>query len=68
MWVKVHRYWETCQGWKWELLTHLLPVTTLVKLANLVIECDSGIANQFGWLKLGADRFDIKKTYRLKVN
>lgn len=48
LYASVADYWEEGRGWKWELLSNLIPAQATHKLAGFILSEDSGVEDSIG--------------------
>lgn len=57
--------WDEGRGWKWESVSLLVPSTTLLKLAPMVLNPSPEAIDKMGWLEAVRGTFTVRSAYGL---
>ncbi|XVE58507.1 hypothetical protein DITRI_Ditri04bG0175000 [Diplodiscus trichospermus] len=68
MYKMVWDYWEPGVGWKWELITGLLPINIENKVAAFLLREDEDIHDELCWVPTNNGEFSVSSAYTLSCS
>lgn len=65
--AKVRDYWTEYCGWRWDELGLLLPATTLLKHASVIINSAYEDEDRLGWMGTNSENFSVSSEYKIET-